>query len=192
MRLEQHIASVEDGNPSSDVVSYEPVSEEEAAQALDVPAIEDIPENLEQSMRAHLSEISGPASMEECIYAPSESIVVMNMMPGQDTSYDEEFKFDSPKSGGVTFSTQNYENKRVLAKVQQQDEAAYALITTPIRAELDALTKLVKSQAGMARRRSERRIWVLRGVLGHDLNMALLQRIALKYERIDAVPTSYH
>ena len=106
-------------------------------------------------------------------YAPSESIVVMNMMPGQDTSFDEEFKFDSPKSGGVTFSTQNYENKRVLAKVQQQDEAAYALITTPIRAELDALTKLVKSQAGMACRRSERRIWVLRGVLGHDLNMAV-------------------
>ena len=77
MRLEQHIASVEDGNPSSDVVSYEPVSEEEAAQALDVPAIEDIPENLEQSMRAHLSEISGPASMEECMLPYQKSIHIV-------------------------------------------------------------------------------------------------------------------
>ena len=105
MRLEQHIASVEDGNPSSEVVSYEPLSEEEVAQALDVPAMEDIPENLEQSIRAHLSEISGPASMEECIYSISESIVVTKMMPGQDISFKEEFKIESPKSGGVTFST---------------------------------------------------------------------------------------
>ena len=145
MRLEQHIASVEDGNPSSEVVSYEPVSEEEAAQGLDVPAMEDIPENLDQSIGVLLSEISGPASIEECIYAPSKSIVVTKMMPGQHTSFDEEFKIDSPKSGGVTFSTQNYENQRVLATVQQHDETAYALITTPIRAELDALTRLVKS-----------------------------------------------
>ena len=35
-------------------------------------------------------------------------------------------------------------------------------------------------------------MWVLRGVLNHDLNMTILELIAAKYERIDIVPTDYY
>ena len=112
MQLEQNLSLVDDGNPSSDVEVYVLASDDdEEAQLVHVPALEDPPEDLEQSIRAHLSEISGRASIEECIYALSDSIVVTKMMPGHEISFDEERKVAAPEPTSVTFLTKNYEKK---------------------------------------------------------------------------------
>ena len=42
-----------------------------------------------------------------------------------------------------------------------------------------------------SKRRLERQMWVINGVLCHDFDGKLLQKIADKFAKIDMVPSSY-
>ena len=60
--------------------------------------------------------------------------------------------------------------------------------------ELEEIVKKLQTASLLPRerRKIQRREWVLRGVLDHNLSMSLLDKIVGKYERIDAVPQGYH